>query len=75
MKAKKTAGTLAKVELLSMAQAGDARPRQNRHPMGKMLSYLTCATHSYYDAEFDRTIREMRPDWFDEKLWHRREPA
>lgn len=50
--------------ILEMARKGEARPRQNKHPLGTLLSNYTSRTSSSYDALFTKKIRKLRPDWF-----------
>jgi hypothetical protein len=67
-----------KEELLRMADDGESRPTASRHALGRLLTYLTCSSHTYYDHDFSRDIKARRPDWFDPSKWkvgrYRNEP-
>jgi len=52
-----------KKELLEMAGQGEPRP-PTRTPLGDALCRYTGGKGDKYDANFDRIIRELRPDWF-----------
>ena len=52
-----------KQQLLEMARSGKPRPSQ-KTKLGKVLSRYTHGGSGSYDAEFDRQIRALRPDWF-----------
>jgi len=53
-----------KIKLLEIAQNGESRPRLLKHPLGSPLVTYTRKTHTSYDQEFDKKIRDIRPDWF-----------
>ena len=53
-----------KQKLLEMARSGEDRPSGKKHTLGKAVCYYCCPTSGSYDAEFDKQIRELRPDWF-----------
>lgn len=63
-----------KLELLMMAALGERRPSHAGHPLGKVLTYLCCRSHSYFDEAFSTQIKNVRPDWFDPDHWYRRKP-
>lgn len=44
--------------------AGCFRPSQRKHPLGRVLSAYTCKSHSSYDPEFNKLVREQYPSWF-----------
>lgn len=71
VKPRKTKHDLVKIkgELLEMAVAGMQRPSSTNHQYGRLLSYLTCASHPYHDHEFNSKIRSTRPEWFDPMNW------
>ncbi len=54
----------AKQQLLEMAHNGEGRPVAQKHPLGYKLCNYTNPNASSYDPEFDKEIRELRPDWF-----------
>lgn len=53
-----------KIRLLEMARRGEARPASKTTSLGLVLCSYTCRASGNYDAEFDKKIRELRPDWF-----------
>ncbi len=53
-----------KRELLRMARAGEPRPSHDKTRLGQALSNYTRKSSPVYDADFDRMIRRIRPDWF-----------
>lgn len=52
-----------KQQLLEMAHNGEPRPNK-KHPLGNVLGFYTNPNSKSYDAEFDKQIRNLRPDWF-----------
>jgi hypothetical protein len=54
-----------KKELLRMAKNGEKRPSYEKTKLGQALSNYTRKSSPAYDAVFDKTIRKLRPDWFD----------
>lgn len=50
-------------QLREMAACGADRPSKS-NPLGKALIRYTSATDSQYREEFNRDIRQLRPDWF-----------
>lgn len=56
-----------KKELLRMAKVGENRPSHDKTRIGQALSNYTRKSSEAYDPLFDRTIRKLRPDWFNEK--------
>ena len=54
-----------KIELFNIARNGETRPVQKIHKLGIVLCHYTNPNSSSYDPEFDKEIRELRPDWFD----------
>ena len=53
-----------KKTLLEMARNGESRPNSIKHSLGgSFRTYVDCKSKSY-DLEFDKQIRELRPDWF-----------
>jgi hypothetical protein len=50
--------------LIEMALRGDPRPLRKKHPFAMALGFYTNPKATAYDAEFDRKIRQLRPDWF-----------
>ena len=53
-----------KQRLLQMAKSGELRPHPTEHDLGRVLGFYTSAANGCYDPEFDKQIRELRPDWF-----------
>ena len=56
-----------KKKLIEMAKNGENRPSEghySRTGIGQALSNYTRKSSCVYDAEFDKLIRELRPDWF-----------
>ena len=53
-----------KQELIRMAKNGENRPRYDKTKIGQALSNYTRKSSPVYDAEFDKLMRELRPDWF-----------
>ena len=53
-----------KQELIRMAKNGENRPSYNKTRIGQALSNYTRKSSHVYDAEFDKLMRELRPDWF-----------
>jgi hypothetical protein len=53
-----------KQELIRMAKNGEPRPSYERTRIGQALSNYTRKSSHVYDAEFDKLIRQLRPDWF-----------
>lgn len=54
-----------KNKILEIAKSGGARPIQKKHDLGSSLAAYVCCKSDMYDFKFDKTIRELRPDWFD----------
>jgi superfamily II DNA or RNA helicase/chorismate mutase len=54
-----------KEELLEMAKKGDKRPITKKHPLGGPLISYTNKRNDCYDSNFDKEIRSLRPDWFE----------
>jgi molybdenum-dependent DNA-binding transcriptional regulator ModE len=54
-----------KKQLIEMAKNGDKRPAYEKTKLGKALSNYTRKLSKAYDPIFDKTIRKLRPDWFD----------
>lgn len=52
-----------KAKLLEMARNGKSRPISRSH-IGCVLCDYTNASRESYDPDFDKLIREIRPDWF-----------
>lgn len=51
-----------KRQLLEMARNGEPRPIYGKHPLGQALcSYIGS---SCFDADFNKIIRQLAPDWF-----------
>jgi len=55
---------IAKQQLLEMAKNGEPRPNNKKHELGGMLSSYTSLKNGCYNPEFDKEIRNLRPDWF-----------
>ena len=53
-----------KNQLLQMAKNGDSKPFPEVHPLGDALKRYILESSKVYDAEFDKKIRALRPDWF-----------
>ena len=53
-----------KKKLIEMAKNGDKRPSFETK-IGQALSNYTRESSFVYDIVFDKTIRKLRPDWFD----------
>jgi hypothetical protein len=53
-----------KKKLIEMARNGDNRPSFETK-IGQALSNYTRESSFVYDLVFDKTIRKLRPDWFD----------
>jgi hypothetical protein len=56
-----------KKKLIEMAKNGDNRPSFETK-IGQALSNYTRESSFVYDPVFDKTIRNLRPDWFDLSL-------
>ena len=54
-----------KDQLIKMAKNGETKPLQRKHPLGVVLSKYTSRNTESYDPEFAKTIRQLRPDWFN----------
>ena len=52
-----------KQQLLEMAKKGEPRPSQETK-LGKTLSTYVSKKSPRYDADFDKKIRALGPDWF-----------
>lgn len=52
-----------KQQLLDIAKKGEAKP-YHKNNLGQALSSYTIKTSSAYDIDFEKQIRELRPDWF-----------
>ena len=55
-----------KEELLQIAKSGKPRPRKIT-TLGSVLSNYTRKSNDCYDEDFDKEIRNLRPDWFENK--------
>jgi hypothetical protein len=53
-----------KQKLIEMAKSGKPRPRR-KTKIGRQLSSYTAKSSKLYHPEFDKLIRELRPDWFE----------
>jgi hypothetical protein len=54
-----------KKKLIEMAKNGKKRPAYEKTRLGQALSNYTRKSSTVYDPIFDKTIRKLRPDWFD----------
>ena len=54
-----------KKQLLEMAKNGEPRPVSEKHILGVPLMCYTNKKNKCYDPIFDKQIRELRPDWFE----------
>jgi hypothetical protein len=59
-----------KNKLIEMAKRGEPKPRR-KDPLGRSFKhYTSVGSHArkklskYYDSEFDKELRKLRPDWF-----------
>jgi hypothetical protein len=52
-------------KLITMAKNGENRPSRRKTKIGALLLNYTSKSCASYDADFDKTIRKLRPDWFD----------
>jgi len=59
-----TSSAVNKATLLKMAQSGEKRPNTMETTLGRALSNYTSQVNRSYDAEFDKKIRALCPDWF-----------
>lgn len=50
--------------LLKMAREGKPRPSSKKTKLGMCLCRYTCKNNGSYDAEFEKELRKIRPDWF-----------
>ena len=55
--------TQKRQQLLEIARNGKPRPNQ-KHPLVHVLGHYTSPSSKCYNAEFDKQIRKLRPDWF-----------
>ena len=53
-----------KKKLLEMARQGEFRPVSGKHPLGNALVIYITKSSRNYDAVFEETILDLRPDWF-----------
>jgi hypothetical protein len=51
--------------LIDMANSGAKRPNSKKTKEGWALSSYTNKSSDYYCEKFDKTIRKLRPDWFE----------
>jgi len=54
-----------KEQILIIAKAGEARPVGIKHTLGRPLQRYTDSNCNCYDEFFDKEIRKLRPDWFE----------
>ena len=59
---------IKKDKLIKIAKNGDQRPIARKHPLGWEFIGYTSINSPSYDPIFDKTIRELRPDWFEDKV-------
>jgi superfamily II DNA or RNA helicase len=52
-----------KKELLKLASEGAQKPHRETS-LGSALKTYTCSSSKIFDAEFNKEIRELRPEWF-----------
>jgi hypothetical protein len=57
-----------KRQLLEIAKNGEAKPVAHKHTLAQVFSFYTSYKSGCYDSEFEKQIRELRPDWFMSKL-------
>lgn len=50
--------------LLMMAQNGESRPKQGKHPLGRALSHYISKKSTSYDEVFHNNIVLLAPYWF-----------
>jgi hypothetical protein len=55
---------IMKQKLIAIAKSGAKRPNQKTKE-GQALSSYTSKPSDCYCLEFDKTIRKLRPDWFE----------
>ena len=60
---KKPTFTPGRLEILEIAKSGAEKPSTST-AIGKRLSGYLNSSKLDYDGNFDRLIRELRPDWF-----------
>jgi hypothetical protein len=53
-----------KEKILEMAKNGEPRPIHKNHHLGSILGHYINQNEKYYDADFDKQLRSIRPDWF-----------
>ena len=53
--------------IIAIAKNGYSRPNQKRDKLGNAITNYTRIGSGSYDPEFDKQIRELRPDWFNKK--------
>ena len=56
---------IMKLKLIEMAKSGEKRPNNKKTKEGNALSCYTIKSSNVYCPEFDKTIRKLRPDWFE----------
>ncbi len=61
----KSSAQKKKEELIVLAKAGTKRPSTKTSSLGIALSNYTRNNRNTHDPEFDRLIRGLRPDWFE----------
>jgi len=54
-----------KAKLLKLARSGAKRPNKRTNKLGGVLGNYTNKNQECYDPVFDKKIRELRPDWFE----------
>ena len=54
-----------KQKLIEMAKSGVKKPSRRKTKEGQVLSNYTRESSPTYCPEFDKTIRKLRPDWFE----------
>lgn len=50
--------------LLQMAKSKQPKPKQRKHPLGKILVSYTYKSHLSYDPLFTKQIKSLAPHWF-----------
>jgi hypothetical protein len=56
-----------KEQLIKMAKNGEDRPIGNKTKLGNALCSYNGKTHASYDEEFINKLKQLRPDWFEDR--------
>jgi len=63
----KAASFFKKEQLLEIAINNEDRPHKNKHLLGKYFHQYINKANSSYDKDFTDKIKEIRPDWFENR--------